>query len=273
MRRRDLMLLPAPLLAQSGDIKLIIIGDDIGALHAIGEGTLLAYKNGIMRSANLIVPGPWLREAAAQLNAEPELDVGIHLTLTSEWDRVKWRPLTPMPSLTDGDGCFPPRTRDVAADTVQLSEVEAELRAQIVLGRKLVPRASWLSTHMGAATATPALRELTLRLSREYKLPLQSDIPGLNRLRAPYSGTSTTDEKITAMVQLITGLTPGIHAMVDHPATDTPEMRRVGHAGNENVAEQRAGVLRAWTDPRVWQAVRRRNITLTSVGANVVLPQ
>jgi hypothetical protein len=126
---------------------------------------------------------------------------------------------------------------------------------------------------MGAATATPALRDLTLRLSRELKLPMQNDIPGLNRLRVPYSNTSTPDEKITAMVQLITGLTPGIHAMVDHPATDTPEMRRVGHPGNENVAEQRAGVLRAWTDPRVWQAVRRRNIILTSVGANVVRPQ
>jgi hypothetical protein len=46
-------------------------------------------------------------------------------------------------------------------------------------------------------------------------------------------------------------------------------MRRVGHPGNYNVAEQRAGILAAWTHPAVLEAVKQRNIELTSVGASV----
>jgi hypothetical protein len=60
------------------------------------------------------------------------------------------------------------------------------------------------------------------------------------------------------MVAMIEALEPGIHAMVDHPATDTPEMRRVGHVGNTNVAEQRAGILHAWTHPSVRAVIERR---------------
>lgn len=260
------------LLAAPGKTRLIIIGDDIGAVEAIGAGTIEAFRNGIMRSANLIVPGPWLPQAIRQLSAEPALDTGVHLTLTSEWDSVKWRPLTPMPSLVDREGFFPPQTRQVAAPGVDLKEVERELRAQIEMARRLLPRVSWLSTHMGAATATPALRALTLRLSREYRMPMQSDIEGLNRLRPPYSAHSTREEKVAAMVSMIESLGPGVHAMVDHPATDTPEMRLVGHEGNRDVAEQRAGVLRAWCHPRVKEAVSRKQIELTSVGACVKLP-
>lgn len=273
MTRRNILAAAAmPLVAAQGEIRLIIIGDDIGAVHAIGEGTIASYRDGIMRSANWIVPGPWLPEAVQQLNDNPGLDVGIHLTLTSEWDSVKWRPLTLMPSLTDANGFFPARTKDVAAATVNPGEVERELRAQIEMGRRLVARASWLSTHMGAATATPALTELTRKLSREYKMPMQSDIAGVIRHRPPYSNTSTAAEKVQAMVAMIEALEPGIHAMVDHPATDTPEMRRVGHAGNTNVAEQRAGILHAWTHPSVRAAIERRKIVLTSVGASVVRP-
>ena len=269
MTRRMLLASPALAAAAPSSIRLIVIGDDIGAVHAIGEGTIEAFQKGIMRSANLIVPGPWLPESVQLLNANPELDVGIHLALTSEWDSVKWRPLTAMPSLVDANGFFPPRTRDVTAPGVKLSEVEAEIRAQIEMGRRMVPRASWLSTHMGAATASPALREVTSKLSQEYKMPMQGDIPGGQFLKAPYSSTSTRAEKVAGMVKMIEGLGPGIHALVDHPATDTAEMRRVGHVGNTNVAEQRSGILHAWTHPEVWAAVRRRNIVLTSVGASV----
>jgi len=271
MTRRTLLAAPAAALAASAQstIRLIIIGDDIGAVHAIGEGTIEAYRNGIMRSANLIVPGPWLPEAVQQLNENPGLDVGIHLALTSEWDSMKWRPLTSMPSLVDANGFFPARTSGVSSPGVKLSEVEGEIRAQIETGKRLVPRASWLSTHMGSATATPAMRELTLKLSKEYKMPMQSEIPGMQRIKVPYSGTSSREDKVSGMVKMIEGLTEGIHAMVDHPATDTAEMRRVGHVGNYNVAEQRSGILHAWTHPEVLAAVKKRNILLTSVGESV----
>ncbi|MFN7541777.1 MAG: ChbG/HpnK family deacetylase [Acidobacteriota bacterium] len=270
--RRAFLAAGAGLLAAEARKRLILIGDDIGAVAAIGDGTIEAYRNGIMRSANLIIPGPWLPQAIRLLQANPGLDTGVHLTLTSEWDRVKWRPLTPMSSLVDANGFLPPRTRDVAAPGVSLKEVEAELRAQIEMARRLLPRVSWLSSHMGAAVASDSLRELTLRLSREYRMPMQGDIAGLKRLKVPYSSSSTREEKVTAMLGMLEALTPGIHAMVDHPATDTAEMRQVGHEGNRNVAEQRAGILHAWCHPKVKEAVGRLGIELASVGACVKRP-
>ena len=174
-----------------------------------------------------------------------------------------------MPSLTDAHGFLPARTRDVLAQGVKLSEVERELRAQIELAKRLIPRACSLSAHMGAATASPALKELTQRLSLEYKIPNQNEMAKVHRMRAPYTGNSTAEEKVSAMVTMIEALGPGLHSMLDHPATDTPEMRRVGHPGNENVAEQRAGVLHAWIHPRVIEAVKKRNIQLTSIGATL----
>ena len=108
MTRRNLLAAAAlPLMAQAPKTRLIIIGDDIGAVHAIGEGTILAYQKGIERSANLIVPGPWFLEAVDQFKANPGLGVGIHLCLTAEWTQIKWRLLTPMPSIADAPGSAP----------------------------------------------------------------------------------------------------------------------------------------------------------------------
>lgn len=266
LTRRNLLSAAAlPLLAAPSSIRLVIIGDDIGAVHSIGEGTILAYQNGIERSANLIVPGPWLLEAVEQFKNNPGLGVGIHLCLTSEWTQVKWRMLTPMPSLVDAHGYPPATSAAFRAKAINLTEAERELRAQIELGKKLVPRAAWVSAHMGAATSSPALRELTLRLADEYKMPLQDTMPDIRWLRGVYKANTMAAEKIAGMLAAIEGLAPGTNVFLDHPATDTPEMRRVFHPGSERVAEERSGVLKAWTDPSVLAAIKRRNIELISV--------
>lgn len=266
-RRNILSAAALPLLAAPADtdIRLVIIGDDIGAVHAIGEGTILAYQNGIERSANLIVPGPWFLEAVDQFKDNPGLGVGIHLCLTSEWTQVKWRMLTPMPSLVDAHGYPPATTAAFRAKAININEAEREIRAQIELGKKLVPRAAWVSAHMGAATSSPPLKELTLKLADEYKMPLQDTMPNIQWLRGVYKTNTTAAEKIVGMLAAIEGLTPGTNVFLDHPSTDTPEMRRVFHPGSERVAEERAGVLKAWTDPTVLAAIKRRNVKLISV--------
>src|SRR5690606_115573 len=63
----------------------------------------------------------------------PEADIGIHLTMTSEWDHYRWRPLTPadrVPSLVDKDGFFWKTTKELFEHAV-LDEIEIEARAQI----------------------------------------------------------------------------------------------------------------------------------------------
>ena len=92
----------------STEIRLIVKGDDMAAGHGINVATIDAYKRGVLTTTNVIVPGPWFPEAVRLLKDNPGLDVGVHLALTSEWENVKWRPLTHAGSIVDADGYFFP---------------------------------------------------------------------------------------------------------------------------------------------------------------------
>src|SRR5689334_19547992 len=177
----------APLHAQGrgGAIRLIVRADDMGAAQSIDSATIDAYRNGVVRSAEVIVPGPWFLDAVRLLKQNPGLDVGVHLALTSEWERVKWGPLTHAPSLVDADGYFRPMTTQradfppgtgVVEANPDLGEVERELRAQIETARRhLGAQVTHVSSHMLTSRATPALDSLTRRLAREYGLRMEDD--------------------------------------------------------------------------------------------------
>ncbi|CAN0341741.1 unnamed protein product, partial [Chrysoparadoxa australica] len=91
---------------QEKQVRLVVRGDDMGYSHSGNLAMLRCYQEGIQKSIEVIVPSPWFPEAVNMLEANPGVDVGIHLALTSEWDNIKWRPLTECPSITDEDGYF-----------------------------------------------------------------------------------------------------------------------------------------------------------------------
>ena len=286
MRRRVVLLgalLLAPALTTSsgqsgaagrgGEIRLLVRADDMGAAQSINEASIRAYTHGIARSAEVIVPGPWFLDAVRLLKEHPGLDVGVHLTLTSEWERVKWRPLTNAPSLVDADGYFrpmvrqradfPPGTGMVDANP-KLDEVERELRAQIEMARRhLGDRVTHVTYHMRAAVATPELERLSTRLAKEYGLRMD-DSGGTKRTRGFGPNTLGNEQRANALVELIEQLQPGVWLLLEHPAFDTPEMRNMGHIGYENVATDRAGVTHAFTSGRVKDAIARRGVRLIS---------
>jgi predicted glycoside hydrolase/deacetylase ChbG (UPF0249 family) len=256
---------------QEKEIRLIVRGDDIGSCHAANEACIRCCRDGIVRSLEIMVPTPWYKEAVKMLKENPGIDVGVHLTLTSEWQFYKWGPVTHAPSLVDRHGHFFPMTsqrRDFPPGTgflqakPKLDEVEKELRAQIELALADLPNVSHLSSHMGTPTASPELRAIVERLSKKYRLPLEA--PGARP--AGYLGgpNATPEEKEAAMLRIVEGLTPGTWLFVDHPGLDTPEMRAIGHVGYETVAADRAGVTRAFTSDKVKEAIKRRGIRLIS---------
>jgi predicted glycoside hydrolase/deacetylase ChbG (UPF0249 family) len=250
-------------------IEVLVRADDLGAAKGINDASIACYREGIARSVEVIVPGPWFLDAARLLAENPGLDAGVHLTLTSEWEGCKWRPLTHAPSLVDRDGYFRPMTRQrqgFPPDTgfldakPSLAEVEAELRAQIEMARRHIPRVSHLSAHMGAATATPELRELTRKLAAEYQLLLEG--PGLRPARG-FTGKSAR-EREESLVQLFDKLEPGRWLLVEHPGFDGAEMRGLGHEGYRDVAADRDGVTAAFRSARVKEVIARRRIRLIS---------
>jgi predicted glycoside hydrolase/deacetylase ChbG (UPF0249 family) len=258
--------------AQEKEIRLLVRADDLGAAHAINEASIKACKEGIARSVEIIAPGPWFLEAVRLLKENPEIDVGVHLCLTSEWENVKWRPLTGPSSITDRDGYFYPTVRqrkDFPPGTGLLeanpnpAEVERELRAQIEKVREHLPRTSHLSVHMGAATSTPELRAITQKLALEYRLILESaGTKGIGW--GPRKFETPETQKEPALLDLLAKLQPGTWMFVEHCGFDGPEMRAMGHAGYPNVAQDREGVTRAFTSERVKALLKERGIKLVS---------
>jgi hypothetical protein len=262
--------------ARPATVRLIIQGDDMGAAHAINTATIRAYKEGILRSTNVIVPGPWFPEAVQLLKENPGLDVGVHLCLTSEWERLKWRPLTHAPSLVDADGYlfpmvwprsdFPPNT-SLKEASPKTEEVELELRRQIEIARKYIPRISYLSAHMGFPGLKPEWVEVVKRIAAETGIPSMESRPGVNYLGGVWrSGAGNNFDKgsvrAAKLAARLEKLSPGVYVMVDHCGTNDPEMHAIGHKGYEYVAADRSAVVEAWTSPLVLDAVKRLGIQL-----------
>ena len=156
---------------------------------------------------------------------------------------------------------FPPNTSFLDAKP-KLEEVEAELRAQIEMLKKQIPRTSHVSAHMGAATATPELRALTEKLAKEYGLRLERTSV---RPIAGWSGNKlSAQQKEQNLISALEKIGSGQWMILEHPGLDTPEMRAIGHKGYENVAEDRVGVTAAFTSDAVKKVIRDRGIKVIS---------
>ena len=256
--------------AQTAPPRLIVRGDDMGYSHAGNEAILKCYQEGIETAIEVIVPSPWFPEAVAMLAATPAVDVGIHLTLSSEWDNVKWRPVSDCPSLRDADGYFYPMIypnknypqRSVAENHWQLADVEREFRAQIQLALKKIPRISHLSSHMGCTELGSEVKTLVKKLAKEYRLDIAPDELGVVYISYP-GAHATSGEKIESCLKMLESLEAGkTYLFIDHPGLDSPELRAIRHIGYEQVAVDRQGVTDAWTSPRVRASIKAKGIQL-----------
>ena len=158
------------------DAKLLIVhADDLGAAHSINSASIKALESGLVSSASIMVPCPWLPEIAAYARAHPEIDFGLHLTLTSEWNLYRWGPVLGkelVPSLLDGNGYLYPLENEAAAH-MDIKEAEAEIRAQIARARALGIQPTHLDSHMGTLYQGKALFEMLVRVARDNKLPFR----------------------------------------------------------------------------------------------------
>jgi len=185
----------------AGRKRVVIHEDDVGMTHGANVAFVELSRLGTCSSGSVMVPCPWFPEAAEIAAANPELDVGVHLTLTSEQKPYRWRPLTaPPPSagMTDEHGYFwpdVPRARKAAPEAV-----EAELRAQVDVALAAGVDATHLDAHMGTAQM-PEFTAILRCLGRDYRLPvlLVKDLSRYNP--ASYAGpldTAVYDAEIAA---------------------------------------------------------------------------
>lgn len=256
----------------SKEIRLIVRGDDMGFSHSGNAAIIKCFKEGIETSIEIIVPSPWFPEAVKLLKENPTVDVGIHIALTSEWENMKYRPVSHCPSLTDESGYFFPFIwpnknypgQALLESKWKIEEVEKELRAQIELAIKKIPRISHISAHMGCYHMSPEVKAIAKKLAIEYGIDIDPDELGVNDVG--YGGSfATTDDKMKSFITMLESLKPGqTYLFVDHPGLDTPELRAIHHTGYDNVALDRQGVTDVWTSPKVEEIIRKRGIKLIS---------
>ena len=254
-------------------VRLIVRVDDMGCSHATNTGIRETYEEGIATSVEVMVPTPWYPEAIAMLREMPGLDVGIHLTLTSEWTNVKWRPLTPVSTITDDHGYFYPMVwpnRNMPAGSAILNhewdigEMERELRAQIEMAKRDIPRLSHMTAHMGCLNINSETKALFTKLAKEYDLAIFPEEYDVQRVPGLGDNTLPPKKRVEKFIEILKDLTPGNWLFVEHPAHDLPEQQAIGHPGYEHVAQDRYGVLRMLTDRAVKQTIEELGIELIS---------
>jgi len=229
------------------DAKLLIVhADDIGLARSVNVATVRAFENGGITSGSVMVPSPWFPDFAAYYRDHPSLDVGIHITLTAEWDHFKWGGVLPspeIPSLLDDWGYLPPTVEAVAARAVP-AEVEREVRAQIERARAFGIQPTHLDTHMGTMLFVPALVQVYLDLGREYGLPLLIPRGWLSTLPADRLDAVAAEHVLLdgvyminpgvpadrwrqAYAEMIATMGPGLNQLIVHLAIDDAEMQAV----------------------------------------------
>lgn len=160
-------------LGYPADTKLLIVhADDLAVAHSQDRASFAALDQRAATSASIMVPCPWLTEVAAYSKAHPDADLGLHLTLTSEWKDYRWGSVAPgseVPGLLGPDGNLWP---DVPSVTRNASPeaVEKEIRAQIERAIKAGIHPTHLDSHMGTLF-TPVFFPVYVKVAREYRLP------------------------------------------------------------------------------------------------------
>jgi hypothetical protein len=156
------------------DARLVIFhADDVG----MGWGSVQAFADltaaGILKTGSIMPPCPWFLATAQLCQDRPDLDVGLHLTLTSEWSSYRWGPMSTRQrgsGLLDETGYFWPRTHQLAAamnETAAIVEMKAQAEA---MGSASI-RFTHIDTHMGAALLSPLLPSY-VEMGFEYGVPV-----------------------------------------------------------------------------------------------------
>jgi chitin disaccharide deacetylase len=231
-------------LGHPADSKLLILhADDLGAAHSVDVASFDALEKGAVSSASVMVPTPWITEVAAYARAHPNADLGLHLTLTSEWESYRWGSVESpdkVPSLFDSTGTFPNDEKLVAAHAKPL-EVEREIRAQIDRALALGIRPTHLDSHMGSLFTTPELIAIYVKVAHDYHLPFLA-VKG-SPLAAPRAGLTPRDVLLDAVIiadrqvprdqwkefylKAVANLKPGLTEIIVHLGHDDSELQAV----------------------------------------------
>jgi len=205
--------------------KVLLRVDDIGMNHSVNMGLKKLVDAKIPFSTSVMWACPWYQETVEILKGQPQVTVGVHLTLNAEWKYYRWGPilgLTGVPSLVDSLGYFLPSVDAFAKSQYKLDDVERELDAQISRAVNSGVPIAYVDGHMGMAFSTPELRAIVEKLAKKYNLGI-SGYFGENY--KTMWGVSVETKKDNFLKFLNSELDPTHVNLIElHVAVSTPEM-------------------------------------------------
>jgi predicted glycoside hydrolase/deacetylase ChbG (UPF0249 family) len=284
---------PNPVLKRLGykekDRLVIIHLDDVGMCHASLEAYRAVLPVNVVSSASVMTPCGWFPATAAYCRQHPEVDMGVHITLTSEWDTYRWGPIftrNPASGMTDNEGYFY-RTVSEAQQNGDATRVRGEIYAQVQRALDAAIDVTHIDTHMGSVFH-PKYIPIYVEAAQHYRVPclflrLTEDemrrnwmfgdedavqaalkaqqeleargFPLLDRaealpLEAPYGA-----DRLEHTKQVFAALQPGITHLMIHASTDTPELRGIAPDW-----QARVGDLEVFTNPELRAFIEQQGI-------------
>lgn len=272
-----------------GSKVLIIHIDDVGLCHGANKASIEALTNGVATSCSVMMPCAWVHEFVKEWKKNPNWDVGLHLTLTSEWENYRWGPLSgfqQVPGLIDESGYMWKSVIDVVVNA-KPHEVDREIRAQLALAEKMGLKPTHLDSHMGTLFAHPDFIDIYINLGIEKKIPilfpgghmqyLSKELPlpkekvkeyaekiwegGLPLVDDVITFTYDwkTEDKLELMKETLTNMQPGITEVILHCAIPTEEFPHFTQS-----ATTRKGDYLLAINPEFREFLEKNNFILTT---------
>ena len=252
---------PNPILKKLGfsntDRVVIIHTDDIGMCQASLTAFADLWDFGLISSGATMVPCPWFPAVAAFCRTHADVDMGVHVTLTSEWDTYRWGPIStrqPASGLLDEEGFFY-RSSELAQEHGEAEAVQVEMTAQVERALSAGMDVTHADTHMGTV-AHPKFINAYIQLALQQRLPpmiprqdqagyqamgLDSEMAAFAAqfvLQLESSGVPLLDQmasmpldqpvgQLEIAKQRFSSLPVGLTHFILHPSVDTPELRAI----------------------------------------------
>jgi hypothetical protein len=274
---------------EPGKKVIILHAHEMGLCHEANQAVAELIEKYPAASASAMPPCPWFAHAASYANQNKQADIGLQITLNSEWPQYRWRPISSgdmSASLIDGDGYMWRSALQVTVNA-RVEDVQTEMHWQLLHAQRLGMRPTHLTTHLGALYLRPDLTDAYLKFAREQWIPAvvvdltpemaerfasqgypipdslartlaDYPLPKLKDLRI-IPRTETYEEKVEATLDAIAKLPGGLCQLSIAPAVDSPALQALSTSWEQYVWD-----AALWQDERVQQALSAPDVVLTN---------
>ncbi|MBI2422949.1 MAG: polysaccharide deacetylase family protein [Candidatus Hydrogenedentes bacterium] len=275
-----------------GTKAVIFHSDDLGMCVEGIDGTIKALEGGLCTSTSTMMPCPWVPGWNKYLKANPHVDNGLHLTLTSEWDDYRWGPLAgkpAVPGLVDEEGCLWDNV-GLVNKNASADEVEMEVRAQIERAQTMGMIITHMDSHMGTLFSNPQYFERYVKTGIEKQIPIlitgpdgalmkkfesefqqllkgmnlhekvwEAGLPVLDDATGQSYGWKTFDEKKKMFIEILNEIQPGVTEIIVHCTLRDSHFDRISESGATRQAD-----LDVLLDADIKKLIEEQGIVLTT---------